>query len=1109
VRRVRAVVLLALGLAPALVAVAPDLAAAAICEPWLARVVSVQGIVEARRLGAAQWIRVALEDRYCAGDSIRVQELSRIALVLRNEAVLRLDQNTTITFASAPQEPTTWIEMLRGIAHFFSRVPRGLRVVTPFVNGTVEGTEFVFNVTPNEAVLTVLEGRVAADNPAGQLTVRSGEAVIARAGQPPTPFAVVRPRDAVQWALYYPSPLDYRAEDFPDVPGEDWPARVRQSIEAYRRGDITAAFASIEGVRPDLRDARFFTYRAVLLLSVGRVSEARADIAGALALDPRHGEALALQSMIAVVQNEKDEALRFGWAAVQASPRSAGAHTSLSYAQQASFDLDGALASAQEAVKLDPQSALARARLAELYLSFRRVDDAVRSATEAVRLAPGLGRTLTVLGFAQLAQLKTRAAQAAFERAVEADSTDALARLGLGLTRIRRGDVAGGRAEIEIAASLDPNNALVRSYLGKAYYEEKRDEAATETLATAKTLDEKDPTPWFYDAIRKQSVNRPVEALHDLQRAIELNDNRAIYQSQLRVDEDLAARSASLARIYDDLGFQKLALVEGWKSVNTDPANFSAHRFLADTYSVLPRHEIARVSELLQSQLLQPININPVQPRLAASNLFILNTIGPSDLSFNEFTPLFNRNRFAFQLSGLYGGNTTFGDEAVHSAVWGNFSYSLGQFHYQTDGFRPNNDLRQDIYSIFAQARLTHETSVQAEVRSQKTVSGDLQLRFDPENFARDRREMSRIRSGRVGLRHSFAPGSDVIASFIYRAGESDVKREDLDLTITTELDGYTAELQHLFRTDRFSLITGAGHFNAHQTDEVTFFLTDTIRTKLHHTNFYVYSLLSPVRVLTATVGVSADLFEGIRDRNQVNPKLGITWTPWPTTTVRAAAFRAFKRSLITNQTIEPTQVAGFNQFFDDINASDAWRYGVGVDHKVSADGYTGIEVSRRSWEIPFRQGLAVRRADWKEDLGRAYLYWTPAHWLALTAEYQYERLNRGDDPFDEGVTKVRTHRVPLAAAVFDPSGFRGRLQGTYIDQRGTFIDSVGELRPGDERFWIFDASLGYRLPKRWGMVAVEARNLLDKRFRFQDTDRVTPTVYPERLILGKFTLAY
>jgi len=153
-----------------------------------------------------------------------------------------------------------------------------------------------------------------------------------------------------------------------------------------------------------------------------------------------------------------------------------------------------------------------------------------------------------------------------------------------------------GRSEIEIAASLDPDNSLIRSYLGKAYYEEKRDKKASNQLAMARELDPLDPTPWFYDAIRKQTINRPVEALQDLQKSIELNDNRAVYRSRMLLDEDLAARSASLGRIYSDLGFQQLALVEGWKSVNADPANYSAHRFLADSYAALPRHEIARVS---------------------------------------------------------------------------------------------------------------------------------------------------------------------------------------------------------------------------------------------------------------------------------------------------------------------------------------------------------------------------------------------------------------------------------------------------------------------------------------------------------------------------------
>ena len=124
--------------------------------------------------------------------------------------------------------------------------------------------------------------------------------------------------------------------------------------------------------------------------------------------------------------------------------------------------------------------------------------------------------------------------------------------MGLGLAKIREGDLLEGRKELDIAVSLDPDNSLFRSYLGKGYYEEKRDPQAAAQYEMAKELDPKDPTPYFYDAIRKQTTNRPVEALQDMEKAIELNDNRAVYRSRLELDSDLAARSAALGRIYSD-----------------------------------------------------------------------------------------------------------------------------------------------------------------------------------------------------------------------------------------------------------------------------------------------------------------------------------------------------------------------------------------------------------------------------------------------------------------------------------------------------------------------------------------------------------------------------
>jgi tetratricopeptide (TPR) repeat protein len=859
------------------------------------------------------------------------------------------------------------------------------------------------------------------------------------------------------------------------------------------------------------------------------VDEAKSEIDEVLKRTPGDASALSLQSVIAVAQNEKGKALELARSAVAADPRHAPARIAMSYAQQAGFDLAGARTSVGEAVRLEPGNALAWARMSELWMSSGDLDEALSAANRAANLDPGLSRAHSVLGFAYLAQIRTAASREAFEKAIALETADPLPRLGLGLARIREGDVIGGRTEIEIAASLAPNDSLIRSYLGKAYYEEKRDKPASSQLGMAKELDLNDPTPWFYDAIRKQTLNRPVEALQDLQKSISLNDNRAVYRSRLLLDEDLAARSASLGRIYDDLGFQQLALAEGWKSVNADPANYSAHRFLADSYSALPRHEIARVSELLQSQLLQPINISPVQPRLGQSKLLLLSGTGPDSPSFNEFTPLFHRNRLAFQASGVAGSDKTFGDEVAQSAVLGRFSYSIGQFHYETDGFRENNDLARNIYNLFFQTSLTHKTSVQAEVRQTETKYGDLTLRFNPDDFFPDQRNEEKGRSVRLGFHHAFAPGSDLIGSAIlqYRTVRFHDNfgsfLDDFRINEHSEI----AELQHLFRGEGFHLIIGAGRseIRQKQTEDLEFLPPDPGTMSIptdsmtRQTNLYLYYQHRLPENITATVGASADFLESPRgNRDQVNPKVGLTWNPVPGTTLRAAAFRVLKKELATDQTIEPTQVAGFNQFFDDPTGTRSWNYGVAVDQKFSPAVAGGAEYSWRDtvWLIDkidfITFASSIVPTDYKDHRGRAYLYWTPGDRVALSAEYFYERLDRGTDFAPDGIVQVTTNKVPLGIGYFHPLGVIARVKGTFHDQNGRFIRQLDltppDGDPGSDRFWIFDASLGYRLPGRRGILSLEVKNLFDKSFRFQDTDRDNPLIQPKRTVYVKALLA-
>ncbi|MGH8645709.1 MAG: tetratricopeptide repeat protein, partial [Gammaproteobacteria bacterium] len=1043
------------------------------------------------------------------------------------------------------------LEIIKGAFNSMSRQPRRLTVNTPYLNGMIEGTEFLVRVEDDRATLSVLEGKVLASNAAGSLKVAPGESATAEAGQAPQLRTLVRPRDAVHWALYYPPVLTFRPDEFP--PGPGWQGMVRRSTGFYSKGDLGNALDSIATVPGTVSDPRFFAYRASLMLAVGRVDEANADIGRALKLNPNDSNGLALQAATAVVQNEKDKALTAAQKAVQAAPASATALIALSYAQQARFDLEGARASLEKAVQLEPANALAWARLAELHASFGDLDDALKAAEKAVALAPDLARTQTVLGYAYLMEVKTAWAKEAFEKARTLDQGDPLPRLGLGLAKIREGDLHEGRQEIDIAAGLDPNNSLVRSYLGKAYYEEKRTDLTDPQYAIAKELDPSDPTPFFYDAIQKQTTNRPVEALQDIQKAIELNDNRAVYRSKLLLDSDLAARSASLGRVYTDLGFQQLALVEGWKSVNTDPSNYSAHRFLADSYSVLPRHEIARVSELLQSQLLQPINTTPIQPRLAESNLFLISAGGPGASSFNEFNPIFNRDGINFQTSGLVGENNTYAGEGILAGIYEKASFSVGYSHFESDGWRKNADQDDDIANAFVQLELSPKTSIQAELRHRESETGELKLRFAPDDFLPNRRHDDETQSARLGFRHSFSPTSTLIGNFMYQDADRSVRDSPDPIFRLFDLEGddkaYSGELQYLFRSTYVNLVTGVGHFKVDSEDDITteFLIPEIliplelpfplppititippqlIRDKLgvdrdvRHTNLYAYSYTELPGNVTLTLGGSGDFFDsdipGAQARDQFNPKVGITWNPLAGTTVRGAVFRTLKRTLVTNQTLEPTQVAGFNQFFDDFNATEAWRYGIAVDQKFSRNIYGGLEYSLRDLDVPFVAstdgGLAETEVEWNEQLFRPYLFWTPHEWVALSAGYEWERFDR-DELFADGAKHVETNRVPLGINFFHPSGLSASIKGTYIDQTGDFERTGGvPFESGEDNFWTVDAAVSYRLPRRFGFITIGATNVFDEEFSYFDTDHgsvnVNPRIIPDRVFFGRITLA-
>src|SRR6185436_19162604 len=143
------------------------------------------------------------------------------------------------TLVGLRDEKRSIIELLRGTLYFFSRLPQNLEVITAFVNAGVEGTEGLVKVDNDNTLITIIEGRVVASNAAGNLIITGGQSAIARAGSAPVLTTIVRPRDAVQWALYYPPTIEFRPENFQAAA---WQSSAAQSIAAYKQGDFAAAF---------------------------------------------------------------------------------------------------------------------------------------------------------------------------------------------------------------------------------------------------------------------------------------------------------------------------------------------------------------------------------------------------------------------------------------------------------------------------------------------------------------------------------------------------------------------------------------------------------------------------------------------------------------------------------------------------------------------------------------------------------------------------------------------------------------------------------------------------------------------------------------------------
>ncbi|HKQ60163.1 MAG TPA: tetratricopeptide repeat protein, partial [Candidatus Polarisedimenticolaceae bacterium] len=773
---------------------------------------------------------------------------------------------------------------------------------------------------------------------------------------------------------------------------------------------------------------------------------------------------------------------------------------------------------------------------------------------------------LAVLGFVELAELRAEPAEGTFKRAVAADPGLSLARLGLGLAQIRRGKLAAGREELQTAVILDPGDALLRSYLGKAYYEEKRSREARKELDAAKRLDPSDPTPWLYAALLEQNENRPVEALYELRQSIERNDQRAVYRSRLLLDEDRAVRSSDLARVYNDLGFEQLGLVTARRSADEDQANYSSHLFLAGNYRNVPEFAPAFLSETLQGRIYQPVGVNAVRPDVVNESV-----------SFNEYTALFDRERVRGFGAASYAETGTFApspadvcldpssdpnnpsfipcsDLAVHDSHGpageligtinrDRYSAALSYQKSTDDGFRFNNDQDQANYRGFFAWSPSYRDTVQLNLLHGSRETGDLPLRETPLAHSLERIDTD-LTNLAVGYHRAMGPGADLAISAIYNKTEQTGTRLDIDTSTKATLDGPQLEGQYVLRQEHRTWVFGAGHFDGKQTLESPG--APQLSGDDAFTNGYAYLKLRDLGPVELTVGAAVERvvapsgFFPARDapipaaevefsETRLSPKVGMSAYLGSKTALRAAAFYRLSPALGRLQTLEPTQLAGFNQFFDEPGGTRSLSYGVGVDHEFTPHLYGGVYLQRRARTVPeascdapdpdqgclFQTPTHVEGKDSRDLIGSLYLSAPIGRRFSVGIEYSDQR--RAFD-FLQMTTagtfedEVRTKRLRPRASVYFPFGLFATVSATRYDQE---VEQFDDMDPQfaarttvDSTFWTQDVQLGYRLPKRWGTILLDARNVSDREYTFY-LSAAEETVIPARRVTLSVQFAY
>ena len=1043
-------------------------------SPAEVRIVEVQQSVEIMPSGAQTWVLTQTNQVLHSGDRLRTGLNSRAALLWYDQSMVSFGPLSEIEILP-PNSPGSLcgVQVIKGIMSFFHRdKPGSIRILTRSGVAGVEGTEFVLETgTVNgvdRSTLSLIDGIVQLSNPQGSLLLTNRQQAVMETGAAPVRTPGFIANNILQWCFYYPAVLDLGDLSLTSEETNG----LRDSLDAYRAGDLLGALAAYPTNRqPASDDERIF--HAALLLSVGQVAPVEAELD---ALPPGgQGDRLqrlahALRTLIAAVKRQTISPAQ--------APQLPTELLAQSYYEQSRAlgqeSLIAALDFAQRAATASPAFGFAWSRAAELEFGFGHTGKSAQALDNSLQLSPRNAQALALKGFVLAAQNRIPEATDWFNRAITADSALGNAWLGRGLCRIRRGDAAGGRADLLVAAALEPQRALFRSYLGKAYADAGMDSRANRELDLAMGLDPSDPTAWLYFALLRQQENRINQAVSDLETSQSLNDNRSLFRSRLLLDQDRAVRSANLASVYDDAGMTNVSVPEAARAVTDDYANYSAHLFLSDSYDVLRdptrfnlRYETVWFNELLLANLLSPVGAG----RLA------------QNVTEQEYSKLLQSDGLGFANTTSAATDKSITELASQYGTYGRSSYALDLDYQHNNGVRVNNDLDSIEWYTTLKQQVTANDTAFALIKYENYHSGDNFQYYQPTN-ARPNYRFDEYQQPilTAGWHHDWGPGVHTLlfgGRLVNDQRFSDLQTpqllliedtsgnfvgndsaEKFDVNYRSQLEVYTMELSQIFEWDRVTLVAGARYQEGTYDTTVTFtnppalvptlFANPSDTTSVHsdfrRTTGYGYLTVEPLDRIWLTGGLTYDIMEyplnfrnppltsGQASQSQIGPKAALVWEPAPVVTFRGMYSRSLGgASLDESYRLEPSQLAGFPQTFrslisesvvGSVAAPEYDIYAGAMDLKFPSKTYANVEIEQLDSKVnrtigifnlqnslaPYVPDSTPESLNYRENLVKVNVNKLLGQYFGVGAGYQIDWVR-----LDDVLTDVPQTALPTA----------------------------------------------------------------------------------------------